>query len=97
MCKAESESDATTARLFLAPTPLSGFRSEAFVVKMKDAAVEFVKTEHADSLGVQSFVPVSPPLQTVGAISSPRGRISGADHILQRAGLCTHGRQRSKG
>ena len=29
MCKAESESDATTARLFLAPTPLSGFRSEA--------------------------------------------------------------------
>jgi hypothetical protein len=46
----------------------------------------------SDSLVVLS---VSPPLESLGASSSP-GRSSGADHILQKAGFCTHGRQRSR-
>jgi hypothetical protein len=37
----------------------------------------------SDSLAVQSFAPVPPPLQSVGASSSPRGRSSSADHTLQ--------------
>ena len=38
-------------------------RQRPIVVKMEDAAEGLVKTEHADSLGVQSFVPVPPPCE----------------------------------
>jgi hypothetical protein len=55
----------------------------------------------SDSLVVQSFAPVPPPLQTVGASSCPRGRSSSADRILQSFSLLSllrfvHARQGKK-
>jgi hypothetical protein len=65
-------------------------RQRPIVVEMQDAAEGLARTEHADSLGVQSFVPVPPQLESLGASSSLHGRSSGSDHILQKAGFCTH-------